>query len=69
MPWIRCWDEIPENRPDIDEVVEILETYKFENAAYPTAYPLVIPSIQTPLGTTTEININIINDQPALFIE
>jgi len=53
--YTKCWDEDPESRPDIEEVVETLEIYKFENnnAAYSTAYPLTVPSISTPMGTTS----------------
>jgi serine/threonine protein kinase len=35
--YTECWDQDPEKRPNIEEVVEVLENY--DNYAYLTVYP------------------------------
>ena len=73
--YTKCWDNNPESHPDIEEVVETLENN--EIVYYPNGIPTIQPPFgttsegyypQSTLGTTSEINSDIIRTEPPLYL-
>ena len=79
--YTKCWDDEPNNRPDIEEVVETLENYDtysgvyYPNGPIPTIQPPPFSSTKLevypggiPLGTTSEIHSSLVKIEPPPYL-